>query len=144
MNLYRQYDGGTEMKEMVNEKKRILIDQLSKFCDEKLDEDYKNLCVQMIEKMARKRTVPFLSGKLEIWAAAIIYSIGQINFLFDKTFEPYVSTDDICNYFNTSKSTTSQKAKLIRDMFKLKHFDKEFSTNKMKDENPLDNLWFLM
>ena len=132
------------MKEMVNEKKRILIDQLSKFCDEKLDEDYKNLCVQMIEKMARKRTVPFLSGKLEIWAAAIIYSIGQINFLFDKTFEPYVSTDDICNYFNTSKSTTSQKAKLIMDMFKLKHFDKEFSTNKMKDENPLDNLWFLM
>ncbi len=129
-----------KVKDINNKKKNILIEQVSDFCDKNLDNEYKELCLKMIEKMARKRTVPFLSGKLEIWAAAIIYAIGQINFLFDKSFTPYQSADDICNYFNTSKSTTSQKAKLIRDMFKLNYYDKYFSTQKMSNSNPFNEL----
>jgi hypothetical protein len=82
--------------------------------------------------------VPFLSGRLEIWAAAVVYALGQINFLFDKSFEPYVSATDLCNYFGTSQSTTSQKAKIIRDMFKMRYFDDEFSTERMQKENPLN------
>lgn len=131
------------MKEIINEKKRIIIEQISQFCDEKLDEEYKELCIKMAEKMARKRAVPFLTGKLEIWSASIIYAIGQINLLFDKSFEPYATPDDICNYFGTTKSTTSQKAKLIRDMFKLRHYDNEFSTKKIKEDNPFNDMWVL-
>jgi hypothetical protein len=33
--------------------------------------------------MSRKRNVPFLYGRMEIWAAAIIHALGSINFLFD-------------------------------------------------------------
>jgi len=77
---------------------------------------------------------------MEIWVAAIIYAIGSINFLFDKSFEPCVSAQDISDYFGTSKSTVSQKAKLIRDMFKMGHWDKEFSTTKMREDNPLSDL----
>jgi len=77
---------------------------------------------------------------MEIWVAAIIYAIGSINFLFDKSFEPYVSAQDISDYFGTSKSTVSQKAKLIRDMFKMGHWDKEFSTTEMKESDPLSNM----
>ncbi len=120
--------------------KNLLIEQVSYFCDKNLDIEYKELCLKMIEKMSRKRIVPYLSGKVEIWASAIIYAIGQINFLFDRSFKPYQSADDICNYFNTSKSTTSQKAKLIRDMFKLNYYDKEFSTKKMSNSNPFIDL----
>ena len=129
-----------KVKDINNKKKNILIEKVSDFCDKNIDNEYKELCLKMIEKMSRKRTVPFLSGKLEIWAAAIIYAIGQINFLFDKSFTPYQSADDICNYFNTSKSTTSQKAKLIRDMFKLNYYDKYFSTQKMSNSNPFNEL----
>ncbi len=129
-----------KVKDINNKKKNILIEKVSDFCDKNIDNEYKELCLKMIEKMSRKRTVPFLSGKLEIWAAAIIYAIGQINFLFDKSFKPYQSADDICNYFNTSKSTTSQKAKLIRDMFKLNYYDKYFSTQKMSNSNPFNEL----
>jgi hypothetical protein len=33
--------------------------------------------------MSRKRNVPFLSGRMEIWTAAVIHALGSINFLFD-------------------------------------------------------------
>ncbi|MDQ1255265.1 MAG: hypothetical protein QG646_4544 [Euryarchaeota archaeon] len=125
-------------RELIMQKKEALIKITDDFADRYLDEEYKMLCRKLIDKMSRKRKVPFLSGRLEIWAAAVVYSLGQINFLFDKNFEPYISATDLCNYFKTSQSTTSQKAKLIRDMFKMRYFDEEFSTEKMLKENPLN------
>jgi len=127
-------------KVLIEEKMQKLIEMTTGFCDEYLDEDYKQLCEKLIRKMSRKRNVPFLSGRIEIWAAAIVYALGSINFLFDQSFEPYASGDDICNYFGTSKSTTSQKAKVIRDMFKLGYWDREFSTSHMMQSSPFPNL----
>jgi hypothetical protein len=127
-------------KVLIEEKMQKLIEMTAGFCDEYLDEDYKQLCEKLIRKMSRKRNVPFLSGRIEIWAAAIVYAIGSINFLFDHSFEPYASADDICNYFGTSKSTTSQKAKIIRDMFKFGYWDREFSTSHMMQSSPFSNL----
>jgi len=65
---------------------------------------------------------------------------GSINFLFDKSFEPYATADDICNFFATSKSTTAQKSKVIRAMFKMGYYDPEFSTKHMQDNSPFSNL----
>jgi hypothetical protein len=113
-----------------------LIQMTNDFCDRYLDDDYEALCEKLIRKMSRKRVVPFLSGRIEIWAAAIVYALGGINFLFDKSFQPYISTDDLCQYFGTAKSTTGQKAKVIRDMFKMHYYDDEFSTAEMKKNNP--------
>jgi hypothetical protein len=48
--------------------------------------------------------------------------------------------DDICNHFGVSKSTVGQKAKLIRDMFKMGHYNPEFSTERMLKNNPFANL----
>ncbi|NOR78038.1 MAG: hypothetical protein GQ523_06390 [Methanophagales archaeon] len=45
------------------------------------------LCEKLIRKMSRKRNVPFLSGRMEIWAVAIIHALGSINFLFDTSKE---------------------------------------------------------
>ena len=86
--------------------------------------------------MGRKHEIPFKRGKLEIWASAVIYALGQINFLFDKASEPYTTPDDICNYFNTKKSTVSNKARDIRKMFNMGHFDKEFSLKSMLEIQP--------
>ena len=126
--------------EYANERTTALIEMTSKFCGEHLDDDYKHLCIKMIEKMSRKRNIPFLSGRIEIWASAIIYAIGSINFLFDKSFKPFVTGEDIAKYFNTSKSTTAQKAKVIRDMFKLQHYDSDFSTTHRAAHNPMKDM----
>jgi len=127
-------------KAIGEEKMKGLIEMTGSFCNQYLDEDYKQLCQKLIRKMSRKRHVPFLSGRMEIWAAAIVYARGSINFLFDTSFKPYATADDICNYFGTSKSTTSQKAKLIRDIFNLGYYDEEFSTTHMRDHSPFSKL----
>jgi len=123
-------------KVLIKEKMQRLIEMTTEFCDAYLDEEYKQLCEKLLKKMSRKKNVPFLSGRMEIWAAAIIHTIGVINFLFDKSFKPYISAGDISNYFGTSKSTISQKSRVIRDMFKLGYWDKEFSTAHVKKSDP--------
>jgi hypothetical protein len=119
---------------------RQLTDMTAAFCRQHADAEYEGLCKKLIDKMARKRTVPFLSGRVEIWAAAIVYALGSINFLFDESFLPHATPDTVCNYFKVSKRTVAQKAKLIRDMFKLGYFDPEFSTERMIKNNPLAKL----
>ena len=127
-------------KKIVEEKAQKLVEMTGKFCQAFLDDDYRQLCEKLIMKMVRKRAVPFLSGRMEIWAAAVVYALGSINFLFDKSFKPFATAEDICNFFGTTKSTTSQKAKVIRDMFKMGYYDGEFSANHMKETSPFSNL----
>jgi hypothetical protein len=127
-------------KKMIEEKVQKLVEMTTGFCREYLDEDYKQLCEKLIMKMSRKRVVPFLSGRMEIWAAAVVYALGSINFLFDKSFAPYATGEDICNFFGTSKSTIAQKSKVIRDMFKMGYYDRDFSTKHMKENSPFSNL----
>ena len=65
---------------------------------------------------------------------------NQINFLFDKSFEPYVTVDELNGFFQTNKSSTGQKSKFIRDLLRLGYYDSEFSTNRMKQNNPFDKM----
>lgn len=53
-------------KTLVEEYKQKLIKETKKFCDKYLNQEYCQLCEKMIEKMARKRVIPFLSGRGEI------------------------------------------------------------------------------
>lgn len=110
------------------------------FSKKVLNEEYEFVIEKLINKMARKREVPFVTGRIEIWAAAVIHALGTINFLFDKSSLPYVSAADIYAYFGTKKSTTSQKSKKIRDMFKMTYFDSNFSIESVNRENPFNNL----
>lgn len=113
-----------------------LIRLTGEFCDQYLDEEYKQLAEKLILKMKRKRQAPFLRGRANTWAAAVIYALGQINFLFDRSFEPYIAAADIPRHFGVSQSTVGQKAKLIRDMFDLFYWHPEFSTQEMRDSDP--------
>ena len=119
----------------MKEKQEKLIELVSEFCRDKLDGECRQLCVKLIEKMARKREVPFKRGKLEIWAGGVVYAICQINFIFDESFEPFTTPDEICKHFNTNKSTTSNKAADIRKLMNLKVGDDEFSTMLVLNSN---------
>jgi hypothetical protein len=127
-------------KQEIKEIEEKLIELTQIFCDQKLDSDYKHLCEKLIRKLGRKHDVPFQRGKIEIWAAAVIHALGSINFLFDKSFKPYITADQISEYFDTKNSTVSNKSREIKDMLKLWHFSPEFSTKKMIEDNPFNNL----
>ena len=127
-------------KEEIKQREEKLIELTTNFCEQKLNQNYLHLCEKLIKKMGRKREVPFVRGRLEIWAAAVINAIGTVNFLFDKSTQPYVSAPDICAFFGTNTSTVGQKASLIRDMFNMGYFDSEFSTEEMAEKDPFKNL----
>jgi hypothetical protein len=113
------------------------------FSQKYLNEEYDHLIEKLVLKMARKREVPFLTGRIEIWAAAVIHALGTFNFLFDKESSPYVPVSEIYQFFNTSQSTTSQKSKKIRDMFKMSYFDSNFSTESVSQSNPFNNMMII-
>ena len=131
---------GAENKVLVEEKKKKLIELTVGFSEHYLNKEYEQIILKVVNKLARKRTVPFSSGKLEIWASAVIHAIGTVNFLFDQSQMPHISVGDICQYFGTNQSTIVQKSKLIRDMFKMTYFDKEFSTASNAQNNPLNHM----
>jgi hypothetical protein len=127
-------------KEEIKERQGHLLEMTGAFCNRNLDDDYAQLCEKLIRKLGRKRDVPFQSGKLEIWAAAVIYAIGSINFLFDKSFEPYLTPNQICDSFGTKTSTVSNKAREIKEMFNMGYYSPEFSTQRMKENNPFNKM----
>jgi hypothetical protein len=64
-------------------------------CAEYLDEEYGQLCRSLVGMLARKRPSPLTRGDLRVWAAAVIYTVGANNFLFDRASEPSLSGDDL-------------------------------------------------
>ena len=91
-------------KTIIEEKKARIKEMTSEFCLRSLDEEYRILCEKLIEKMSRKRNVPFLSGRIEIWAAAVVYAVGIINFLFDRSFSPYSTARRyLCPFWDNKK-----------------------------------------
>jgi hypothetical protein len=127
-------------KQEIKQKEEKLLEMTGIFCAQKLDDEYFQLCEKLIKKLGRKKDVPFQRGKLEIWAATVVYAIGSINFLFDKSFEPYMTAEQISEYFGTKTSTVSNKAREIKDMFDMWHFSPEFSIQRITESNPFNQM----
>ena len=72
--------------------------------------------------------------------AEVIHTIGSINFLFDKSSEPYITVEQLNAYFGTNNSTVSNKARDIKKMLKLGYFNPEFSTQSMAASNPFNEM----
>ena len=88
---------------------------ITDFCNQYLNDEYRELCLHLLEKLCRKRPSPLLAGRKNTWAAAIIYAITTNNFIFDKSQPIHLTADELCAPFGLSKSTVSNKAREIRD-----------------------------
>jgi hypothetical protein len=109
---------------------RPVVDEIIGITDEAclalLDEEYADLARRAVAKLARKRPSPLTSGGRTTWAGAVVYALGQVNFLFDPTTEPCVTTDELANQFGVAKASMSSKAKKVRDLIGIDHFSPEF------------------
>src|SRR3970040_237777 len=63
------------------------------------------------EQIGRKRNYVITGGTKEVWAAAVVYVIARLNFLFDKASPNYLTAETICGYFGTKKGTVSARAR---------------------------------
>ena len=106
-------------------------------CRDHLDEEYAQLCRQLAAALARKRPSPMARGKPEIWACAVVYALGAVNFLFDKTQTPYLRADELCSLFGVSQSTAANKARQIRDMFDMVQADPRWYRPSQMNDNPI-------
>ena len=85
------------------------------FCRAHLDEEYTSLARQATAALCHKRPSPLATGHLKTWACGIVYALGAVNFLFDKSQTPSMSAAELCAGFGVSQSTGSAKAQAVRD-----------------------------
>ncbi|MBI4789296.1 MAG: hypothetical protein HY782_19875 [Chloroflexi bacterium] len=112
-----------------------------KVCKEHLNDEYAALCRQLAAALARKRPSPLARGKPEVWACGIAYTIGAVNFLFDKTQTLHLRADELCRLFGVGPSSASAKSQLIRKMFDMMQMDPRWTLPSKMDRNPL--VWML-
>jgi hypothetical protein len=74
-------------------------------CEQHLNAEYAELAEYLIAALCRKRPSRLSRGKPETWACAVLYALGQINFLSDKASTPCMTMADLCDYFGVSSST---------------------------------------
>ena len=110
-------------------------------CLEHLDAEYAELCRKVVGKLGRKRPSPLMRGNQGIWAAGVVYAVGQLNFVFDPAQTPHATADQLSGWLGVKKSTMANKAKLIRDTLQLSDFDSEFMRRDLVAASPLT--WLL-
>ena len=110
-------------------------------CREHLDEQYAELCRRLLGKLARKRPSPLGRGDLNIWAAAVLYTLGSINFLFDPPQRPHLRADDLARLTGVAKSTMANKAGLIRRTLRLDPHEPELCRRELLEHHPY--AWFV-
>jgi hypothetical protein len=106
-------------------------------CRERLDAEYAQLARELTAALCRKRPSPLAQGKVETWACGVVYALGSVNFLFDKTQTPYLSAGDLCQLFGVSKSTGSARARAISKSMNIGVFDPRWTRPSHLESNPL-------
>lgn len=128
-------------KQQLKEREARVIELAIAFCKEHFDEECAELCTKLVQKLGRKRSCPLQSGRVEIWAAASVYTICSINFMFSKSSRLNTSSAEIAEHFGSSSSTIAQKSRIIKDLLKISNvFDPDFSLKEIADNNPLNHL----
>lgn len=106
------------------------------FCQRHLNEEYRDLCRLMAARLCRKRPSPVTTGKTNTWACGIVYSVGRVNFLFDKSQTPHMRADELCQHFGLSPKTGSAKSTAIMELLKSGQMDPHWTLpNRMGDNS---------
>lgn len=119
----------------------VIIAMTDQFCRDHLNEEYADLCRQLAQKLARKRPSPLLAGKPTTWACGIVRTIGWVNFLDDRTTQPFMKLTAIDKAFGVAESTGQGKSQAIRKMFRIHNFDHRWTLPSRMDDNPM--IWML-
>jgi hypothetical protein len=121
--------GTRKNADRVSEVKRLV----ETFGRSRLGREYTGLALKLCDKIARMRKLSIQRGRIEIWAAAIVYTIARLNFLFGPESEIHITADELCDFFGTKKSTASAKAGLIQKTAKIFIGDPDFSSAEIVD-----------
>jgi len=114
---------------------------IENFCNENLNDEYKEICLRALAKLCRKRPSPLVGGRARTWACGIVYAIGSNNFIFDKSQPINMTAVEIADWFGLSKSTAGSKAADINKWLNLSYLNTEFMLDSHIKSNPM--IWHL-
>jgi hypothetical protein len=106
-------------------------------CDRYLNSEYRDLARALTGALCRKRPSPVASGQPRTWACSIVYVLGRMNFLSDKSFSPHMTTADLCAAFDVGESTVHAKARAIEKAIGARPFDPQWTLPSLVEKNPL-------
>jgi hypothetical protein len=107
------------------------------FCAEYLSEEYRDLARRMTAALCRKRPSPLTSGQPRTWACGIIHVLGQLNFLSDSSFKPFMTLAQVAAGFGVGQSTASAKAKVIVAALGLSRLELQWMLPSLAAASPL-------
>jgi hypothetical protein len=111
------------------------------FCDQHLNDEYKQLIRQALAALSRKRPSPLLKGQTNSWAAGAVHALGMVNFLFDPEQTPHGQASDIWAHFGLAASTGQNHSKKIREALAMGQMDPQWTLPSLLGSNPL--VWML-
>lgn len=114
---------------------------IEEYCEKYLNEEYRALCLRLLEKLCRKRPSPLLKGRHNTWAAGIVYAIAANNFIFDKSMPIHLTADELSRPFGIAPSTAGNKAAEIRKLVRMSPWDTEWLLQELIEDNPA--IWML-
>lgn len=124
------------MEQKYNEIEQMVVD----YCEKNLDKNYLKICKKVCNDLYNTDHSVFKKGKPEIWSASIIWAVGSENFLSDKSFEPYSTLADLCDFFNVKTSTVGQKTRKIKDTLDISVWNPKYRLPNSSIGNFLDSL----
>ena len=116
---------------MKKEKAKEIVELVETFCKQYLNDELSVCSLRLCDKLSRIRKLDITRGKKEIWAASIVYVIARVNFLFDKANNTSLSSDVICDFFGTKKTTTANKATSIEQALNIGIGDRNYCTSEI-------------
>jgi hypothetical protein len=84
-----------------------------------------------------QRPSPLVRGNARIWATGAIYAIGQQNFLFDRSQQPHLTSDQLAAQLGVVKTTMANKAALISKTLNLGAFEPDLTRSATLEQHPL-------
>ena len=111
------------------------------FCKDYLNNEYAELARKMTATLARIQPSPLVNGRANGWAAGILYTLGQVNFLFDRSQSPHMRADELCKLIGVSQQTASGRAQKIREILDIFQMHPDWTLPSRVDDNPL--VWIL-
>lgn len=121
----------------MQERFRVLTALTDHFCGQHLNEAYADLARKALAALCRKRPSPATKGRADIWACAVVYALGQANFLSDRSQKPYMASEELCRLFGVAPSTAGNKAKQIRDLLGMRRFDHHWMLPDRIEDSPM-------
>ena len=121
------------------EKYSSIASLITSFCDEKLNDEYKELCLHALQKLCCQWNEPLAKGKDNMWAAGIVYAIAQnCNLIGNRDIfmsrpEFHLTSDEISSYFSVSKGGMQAKAKNIKEELSISKSRDEWVTQKERN-----------